>query len=231
MARGDPTYARIDVDIWYGEKISQLTGNERDTYIYLWTLAVKCRSETIPASMARTKSVTKVLTKVEKTVHRHYDILSDLELIKINADGSITVYKVKELHPRLKWDKDGKSVPIRGKRFSPSRERREESRGKKSFTKDRKSYSSSYRLGDIIPSALRFLKNPFSRKPDSVVDSIIDEVQVSLQIDDGELAALRRLVLKCPDRKRWNELIAACKDFQPDNVMAYLTTCIRGKHG
>jgi len=74
----------------------------------------------------------------------------------------------------------------------------------------------------------RFFQNPFSRKPDSMLDSIIDDVQVSLQIDDSEIPALKRLVAKCPDQKRWNELIAACKDFRPNNVMAYLTKCIGG---
>lgn len=152
MPRGAPIYARIDCDIWDGERVRQLSVGEQLTYIYLWTLAVKCRSATIPPELASVSAISDGMHRrwqsvqswlAGLTANYETDYASDYEtdyesgdgsvepkstkayskplrkrryhpLVSIHPDGSITVHKVKDLHPRLLWDKDYKLHPIRG---------------------------------------------------------------------------------------------------------------------
>lgn len=138
MARGDPTYFRVDIDILNGERFGQLTANERDTFLFgFWGMAVKVRSDHLPASIYLQdsgkvtvkqresngklpgKMLAHYLRKDWRTVMQHVGVLHELGLIEIQADGSVYVPHVKELHPKLNWDRDGRDCPIRGKQPDP----------------------------------------------------------------------------------------------------------------
>ena len=106
MARGDPTYFQVDIDIFpNGERFSALSASEAFMYIAVWGLAVKCRSDTIPKDISTDKWMAEWAHKCPKSVHRWMDKLSQVCLVTRNSDGTLTVHNVKSRHKKLRWDK------------------------------------------------------------------------------------------------------------------------------
>ena len=127
MARGDPTYCQIDVEIFSnGERFSRLSASEAYLYLALWALAVMVRSEDIPETISTPKWVSEWTHKGRKSVQRWMDNLSHAGLITRNANGTLTIHKVMICHKRLRWDKrpqnaiSGKAdIPQNAKSMSP----------------------------------------------------------------------------------------------------------------
>ena len=123
MSRGDPVYAKVNIDILTGEKVSQLTPQERDTYILgYWMLAVKFRLERMPGRLCDARMLATRLTKSRKSVRRHREVLSHLGLVIIHDDKSVTVKGVRARHAKLKWSEYDPNCPVWGKdssRYTP----------------------------------------------------------------------------------------------------------------
>ena len=134
MARGDPTYCKIDVEIFSnGERFSRLSASEAYLYLALWALAVMVRSEDIPVDISTDKWVAEWTHKCRKSVHRWMDNLSRVGLITRNANGTLTIHKVMICHKKLRWDKlpqstlsGNKNFPNRGGESESTRERESE---------------------------------------------------------------------------------------------------------
>jgi hypothetical protein len=122
MARGDPTFAKIDVDIFHDEKVGSLTAAEAFCYIGLWCMAVKYRTDVLERDKFPVKKLAAYLEKDRKTVGRWVDKLRRVSLIEMNARGDITICRVKGVHNKLHWDKCPRTGPIRAPYGSQLRE-------------------------------------------------------------------------------------------------------------
>ena len=112
MARGDSIYAKVDVDILDGEKVSQLTPNERDTYLFgYWLPAVKYHQNRVENHLVCVRMLQKRLQKSKRTVQQHRQKLHLLGLITIHEDNSVTVHGVKERHSKLNWNEYKETAP------------------------------------------------------------------------------------------------------------------------
>lgn len=118
---------KVDIDILAGEKFSQLSGNERDTFLFgFWAMAVRYRCDRlhvfhIDQPMEKILDsdgnitdkiryfngilTAKILGKNNKTIRTHVKKFLRLGLLKRHPDGSITVRGVKDCHNRLNWRK------------------------------------------------------------------------------------------------------------------------------
>lgn len=106
MPLGDPTFAKIDVDIFpNGDRFSTLPANAAFLYLALWCMAVKFRSDVIPCSLSTCKWIANWTHKDRVSVSRWLAILEGKNLIIRNADGSLIIDKVRACHKKLKWDK------------------------------------------------------------------------------------------------------------------------------
>jgi hypothetical protein len=106
MARGDPVFAKIDVDIFpNGERFSTLPAAVSFMYIAVWSLAVKMRTDTLPSDISTDKWLAEWTHKCPKSVHRWMTQLETKCLVHRNSDGSLSIDKVRSCHRRLKWDK------------------------------------------------------------------------------------------------------------------------------
>ena len=104
MARGDAVFMKVNIDILEGERFSHLTGNERDTYLFIfWRLAVKYRQNTFKWNPFVLQMNAKRLGKSRKTVQRHVTKLSNLGLIITNDNETVTVRGVQDCHSKLTW--------------------------------------------------------------------------------------------------------------------------------
>lgn len=117
MARGDPVFMRVDIDkILMGEKISLLPGDHFKVYMVLWALAVKSRSYVLSRLISHPRNVQETAKigqrKGRKSIQSILQDLSKLGLIELLPSGRINVIGVKEVHPKLHWDKCPENVPI-----------------------------------------------------------------------------------------------------------------------
>ena len=104
MARGDAVFMKVNIDILEGERFSHLTGNERDTYLFIfWRLAVKYRCNVIKWNTKVAQKLGKRLGKSEQTVLKHTCKLANLGLITINGNETVTVRGVQDCHSKLTW--------------------------------------------------------------------------------------------------------------------------------
>lgn len=259
MARGDPTYFRVDIDIIDGERFSQLTDRERDTFIFgPWALAVKVRSACVPGAIGNPQSLAHRLRKQVRTVKRHLAVLHKLGLIELQPDGSIYVPHVKELHPKLKWDRDGRVCPIRGKPTSPYGENdlthmggHREGRGERGDPEGSFISSGSYinkgtpRENPAVPGSDDRESDPEiwtpSRPPNHWDEEAIKqkawEVQATLELADEELPAITHLI--CNFFSGINLALTATRERMQavnegtaeriENVMAYFTRIVKGE--
>ena len=116
MSRGDPIYMKVDLDILEGGKFSQLTANERDTFVFgLWRLAVKRRKSTGTFQEFSWKFTGNLLEKDWRTTRRHYVKFHTIGLITLWECGSVTVHKVRECHSKLSWKDDRETSPYGAK--------------------------------------------------------------------------------------------------------------------
>jgi len=122
MARGDPTFAKIDVDVFHDEKVGSLTAAEAFCYIGLWCMAVKYRTDVLERDKFPMKKLAAYLEKDPKTVRRWVEKLQRVSLIEVNERGDITVSGVKQLHGKLHWDKCPRTGPMRAPYGSQLRE-------------------------------------------------------------------------------------------------------------
>jgi len=106
VARGDPTFAKIDVDIFpNGDRFSSLPANVAFLYLSLWCLAVKMRTDVLSPFISRSVWIANWTHKDRVSVSRWLAILEEKKLIIRNTDGSLTIDKVRACHKKLKWDK------------------------------------------------------------------------------------------------------------------------------
>jgi len=113
MSRGDPHYAKVDIDIVFGEKFSQLTASEQHTYLLgPWMLAVKYKLERLPACINCTRLTASRLLKGCRTVAKQLQRMHDVGLITKHSNGDITVHGVKACHARLRWNKNVDNFPV-----------------------------------------------------------------------------------------------------------------------
>jgi hypothetical protein len=117
VARGDPVFMRVDIDkILTGEKISPLPGDDFKVYMVLWGLAVKCHTYVLSRAMSDPRYVEGTAKigprKGRRSMRTILQGLSEIGLIEILPSGRIRVIGVKEVHPKLLWDKCPENVPI-----------------------------------------------------------------------------------------------------------------------
>ena len=116
MSRNDPIYMKVHLDIIQGEKFSQLTANERDTFIFgPWRLAVKYRKTTGTFLEFSWKFTGNYLKKDWRVTQRHYVKFHNIGLITIYECGSITVHGVRECHAKLHWNDNSTVSPYGAK--------------------------------------------------------------------------------------------------------------------
>ena len=112
MSRGDPVYCKVDIDIVYGEKFSQLTKAEQHTYIFgPWMLAVKYKLGRLPLHTYSGHTTAARVSSSVRTVTRHLQRMHDLGLIILHENGDLTVCGVKRNHAKLRWGTDPSDLP------------------------------------------------------------------------------------------------------------------------
>ena len=112
MSRGDPIYCKVDIDIVYGEKFSQLTKAEQHTYIFgPWMLAVKYKLGRLPLHTYSGHTTAARVSSSVRTVTRHLQRMHDLGLIILHENGDLTVCGVKRNHAKLRWGTDPSDLP------------------------------------------------------------------------------------------------------------------------
>lgn len=113
MARGDATFARCNVDWPTNPKCTQLrSANYKWINHVVWLCAVKVRRVTLPCQY-NGKHLAHICQVDGKMLTRALKNMSELGLIKINPDNSITVYGVKENNSKLSWLDDYPPDPYR----------------------------------------------------------------------------------------------------------------------
>jgi hypothetical protein len=117
MAHGDPVFCRLDIDkILTGEKISTLDERQFKVYVTLWALAVKHRTYVLSRATSTPEYIQgSAKLRARKGMRSTKVILQELAeigLIEIMPSGRINVIGVKEVHPKLLWDRCPENVPI-----------------------------------------------------------------------------------------------------------------------
>lgn len=112
MARGDPTYCKIDVDvILKGERFNALSEINQGVYLKLWALAVALRTDTF---MVESSPPSFLASCVHSTRQRVFSCLNEMcehGLAERNTRGDVRIRGVKDCHPKLQWDKCPKASP------------------------------------------------------------------------------------------------------------------------
>ena len=134
MARGDPEFAKIETEfILMDPRWKMLTGAAAKTYITLWGLAVKLRTELLPPRY-ETVFVASFSGQDTRTCQRSIDKLHKLELITVDPKSGIFVHGVQEKHQSLRGWKSISSSPNKtnevGEREGEERERESNSEDK-----------------------------------------------------------------------------------------------------
>ena len=111
MARGDPVYAKIDVAIWTSAKFTALSNDDRLLYLGLWMLAVEFRSDVLPAQLMSCAYAAHRLRMSSRYVKSGLARVQRIGLIDIDDKKNITIYRVKECHKALSWDRCPKRGP------------------------------------------------------------------------------------------------------------------------
>ena len=117
MARGDPTFIRLDIDkLFHGEKVSSIDDHSFRAYILLMGLSVKYRTDVLPPTARRRLegllASSSPTSGVRPSAASRCTKLAASGLIEILPDGSIRLIHVKEMHKKLLWDKCPQNFPI-----------------------------------------------------------------------------------------------------------------------
>ena len=111
MARGDPVYAKIDVEIFpTGSAFNELKPAARFLYLSLWALAVKERTDILPENISTDNWLSHWAHICPKNVSRWTKNIAKSGLIEILPNGRLFIKGVRDCHGRLAWDK----CPVRG---------------------------------------------------------------------------------------------------------------------
>jgi hypothetical protein len=238
VARGDALYAKIHVDILTGERVSQLTPNERDTYIFgYWLPAVKYRQSRMSEAKGgqfNCISTAKRLQKDSRNVVRHRQNLLKLGLLVAHPDNTITVTGVEACHPRIGWKPYDQTFPIRGNDFphtGHSKRVREEEEGNSVplgtyiFNTGCSAFSSSEPgknktavdrksdLGNENQEGEPELHDSRIPTDPKRIAALTWEVEASLNLDDSSEATITHLVSSHPTVEVY-KAIAAVRDKQ-----------------
>jgi hypothetical protein len=122
VARGDPTYLRLDIDkVLNGERINTLSGDRFKVYIILRALCLKYRSDVLPVQMSIPKSVEGKANlgqrRGKESIERILKALAEepYNLIAICPhNGRIKVFELIEVNKALHWDRANGNCPHLG---------------------------------------------------------------------------------------------------------------------
>ena len=127
MARGDPLYAKVEVDFWLDDpRLIDLPEYAQNVYLGLWCLAVRCRTDRLPSRYSL-RSVAGVLRKdprsVAKALAQLRDSCTDAPLIGEDENGRILIYGCGKVHSSLRTWKEHASPnrPQVGPKQAPNR--------------------------------------------------------------------------------------------------------------
>lgn len=214
MAKSDGLFARIDVDIWFSEKVSKIRpAGAICFYILVWTLAVRERNSNLNRTFVLHWSKVGLNLSV-KTTLKYEKICADAGVISITEDNMIIVHKVKECHTKIQWkpekkggirgtrqegyggsDKGDKGAPAGGIRnhTGSNEKRREDIKNVRSYIKEYGNNSETG-IGDIVSG---FISEADGVDEDAL-EGYVDELMTGLKLRPAERGALKRLSRKYP---------------------------------
>jgi len=108
VSRGDPTFAKIDVDVLTSHKLARLKVPDRYVYFCLWILAVKERTDFLDLEQFSYRFVANLLQIDNRLAAKAVQNCCKnalLELIKHRGKMYVFVPWVRACHRQLKWDR------------------------------------------------------------------------------------------------------------------------------
>ena len=228
MAKSDGLFARIDVDIWFSEKVSKIRpAGALCFYFLVWTLAVRERNSNLNRTFVSHWSKVGLNLSV-KTTLKYEKICVDAGVISITEDNMIIVHKVKECHAKLQWKPERKrgirglseggyggsgggdtgnpAGGIRDDTGANEKRREEKIRNVRSHIKD-SGNNSRTGIGEIATGFISEAEGV----DENALDGYVDELMIGLKLRPAERGSLKRLSRKYP-KAILNDVFLTVKD-------------------